>query len=203
MKIYHVPGTRSIRVIWLCHELDIALDIETIARFDAEFKASAEWRAKSPTGKVPVLEDGHLTIYESGAIVQYVLERYGPGGLTFEAGSDEAAMYHQWCWFAEATFARPLGDISHHTRIKPPEERIPAVVVDARQRALLCLDAVNSHMASREYLVAERFSAADIMMGYTLVLARGAGVLQDQHPHATAYLERLLTRPGLQKAIAA
>ncbi len=203
MKIYHVKGTRSVRVIWLCEELEAPLTVETIPRFDAEFKASVDWRKISPTGKVPVLQDRDLTIYESGAIVNYVLERYGPGGLIFEAGSDDAAMYHQWCWFAEATFARPLGDMSHHTRIKPPEERIPAVVEDGRQRALLCLEAVDKHLENNDYLVGNRFSAADIMMGYTLVLAKNFGVMQDQHSNASEYLDLLLTRPGFQKALAA
>ena len=203
MKIYHVKGTRSIRVIWLCAELDVPLEIETIERFDADFKASSEWRAISPTGKVPVLDDDGLTIYESGAIVQYVLEKYGPGGLTVESGTVESAMYHQWSWFAEATFARPLGDIAHHTRIKPPAERIPAVVDDARKRALLCLDAVNNHMKNNDYLVANRFTAADIMMGYTLVLARSSEVLRDAHPHAVRYLQRLLDRPAMQQALSA
>ena len=203
MKIYHVKGTRSIRVIWLCAELDIPLQIETIERFDADFKASPAWRAISPTGKVPVLEDDGLNIYESGAIVQYVLEKYGPGGLTVAPGTEESAMYHQWSWFAEATFARPLGDIAHHTRIKPPAERIPAVVEDAKKRALLCLDAVNNHMKNNDYLVADRFTAADIMMGYTLVLAKSAEVLQDAHPHADKYLQRLSERPAMQRALSA
>ena len=203
MKIYHVKGTRSIRVIWLCAELDEPLEIETIERFDADFKASPAWRAISPTGKVPVLEDDGLTIYESGAIVEYVLEKYGPGGLTVAAGTEESAMYHQWCWFAEATFARPLGDIAHHTRIKPPAERIPAVVEDGKQRALLCLDAVNNHLKNKNYLVENRFTAADIMMGYTLVLAKNAGVLRDAHPHADGYLQRLAERPAMQQALSA
>lgn len=203
MKIYHVKGTRSIRVIWLCAELDVALEIETLECFDADFKASPAWRSKSPTGKVPVLDDDGLTIYESGAIVQYILEKYGPGGLTVQAGTVESAMYHQWSWFAEATFARPLGDIAHHTRIKPPAERIPAVVEDAKKRALLCLDAVDKHMKNNDYLVDNRFTAADIMMGYTLVLARSSDVLRDAHPTAESYLERLLERPAMQYALAA
>ena len=135
MKVYHVKGTRSIRIIWLCSELDLPLTIETIANFDHEFKSSKSWRKKSPTGKVPVFEDDDLRIYESGAIVQYILEQYGPGDLVPPPKTKERAFYHQWSWFAEATFARPLGDIAHHTRIKPPAERIPAGVEDARARA--------------------------------------------------------------------
>lgn len=201
MKIYHVPGTRSIRVIWLCNELETPLQVETIPRFDAAFKASPEWRAKSPTGKVPVLEDGPISMYESGAMVQFILEKYGAGRLVPSPGTPESAEYLKWSWFAEATFARPLGDISQHTSIKPEAERIPAVVDDAKVRARLCLDGIDSHMANREYLIDGGFTAADIMMGYSLFLARRNGVLSNDHTHATRYFVGLLTRQAFKDAL--
>lgn len=202
MKIYHVPGTRSIRIIWLCHELDVPLDIETIERFDAAFKASPEWRKKSPTGKVPVLEDGAITMFESGAMVEYILNRYGPGDLV-PSDTAELALYYQWCWFAEATFARPLGDIIHHTVMKPPEERIAALVPDAQQRATLCLDGVEPCLAQNTYLLGDSFSAADIMMGYSMMLAKRTGVLTDAYPHSERYFEMLQQREGFKLALAA
>lgn len=202
MKIYHVPGTRSIRIIWLCHELGLPLEIETIPRFDAEFKASAEWRAKSPTGKVPVMEDGAVTMYESGAMLEYILSRYGNSRLVPE-DPDELAMYFQWCWFAEATFARPLGDIMHHTVMRPPEERIAALVPDAEQRASLCIDAVDEHVANSKYLLDDQFTAADIMMGYTLMLAQRTGVMKDKHQAALRYFNLLKEREGFKIALEA
>ena len=202
MKIYHVKGTRSIRVIWLCEELDVPCEVETVD-FSPAFRSTPAWRAKSPTGKVPVLEDGDLTMFESGAMVQYVLDRYGNGRLQPEAGSAASALCLQWSWFAEATFARPLGDIIHHTVFKPEAERIPAVVVDARARALTCLGAVDATVASTQFLLGDEFTAADIMMGYTLMLARRVNVLEDDHPHASAYFERLAARPGYRKATSA
>ena len=202
MKIYHVKGTRSIRVIWLCEELEVPCEVETVD-FSPAFRSTPAWRAKSPTGKVPVLEDGDLTMFESGAMVQYVLDRYGNGRLQPEAGSAASALCLQWSWFAEATFARPLGDIIHHTVFKPEAERIPAVVVDARARALTCLDAVDATVASTQFLLGDEFTAADIMMGYTLMLARRVNVLEDDHPHASAYFERLAARPGYRKATSA
>ena len=202
MKIYHVKGTRSIRVIWLCEELGIPCEVETVD-FSPAFRNTPAWREKSPTGKVPVLEDGDLTMFESGAMVQYVQDRYGKGRLQPDAGSAQSALFLQWCWFAEATFARPLGDIVHHTVFKPEAERIPAVVVDARGRALTCLDAVNGTVESNTFLLGNEFTAADIMMGYTLMLAQRVNVLEDDHPHASAYFERLQARPAYQKATAA
>ena len=188
------------RIIWLCKELDIPLEIETIPRFDAAFKASPEWRAKSPTGKVPVLEDAGITMFESGAMVAYILDRYGPGGLV-PTDPKQLALYHQWCWFAEATFARPLGDIMHHTVIKPPEERIAAVIPDAEQRARLCLDGIEKVVSGNRYLLGEQFTAADIMTGYSMTLAKRTGVLTDNHPNCTAYFENLARRDGYKFAI--
>ena len=202
MKVYHVSGSRSVRVIWLCEELGLPCEVETID-FSPAFRATPAWRAKNPTGKVPVLDDDGFTIYESGAMVQYILTRYGNGRLQPTEGWGEGAKFLQWCWFAEATFARPLGDIMHHTVFKPEAERIPAVVADARQRALVCLDAVDAAVADSAYLLGDDFMAADIMMGYTLRLAKRTGVLEDAHPHASAYFARLESRPAYQRAIAA
>ena len=202
MKVYHVAGSRSVRVIWLCEELGLPCEVETID-FSPAFRATPAWRAKNPTGKVPVLDDDGFTIYESGAMVQYILTRYGNGRLQPTEGWGEGAKFLQWCWFAEATFARPLGDIMHHTVFKPEAERIPAVVDDARQRALVCLDAVDAAVADSAYLLGNDFMAADIMMGYTLRLAKRTGVLEDAHPHASAYFARLESRPAYQRAVAA
>lgn len=202
MKVYHVSGSRSVRVIWLCEELGLPCEVETID-FSPAFRATPAWRAKNPTGKVPVLDDDGFTIYESGAMVQYILTRYGNGRLQPTEGWGEGAKFLQWCWFAEATFARPLGDIMHHTVFKPEAERIPAVVADARQRALVCLDAVDAAVADSACLLGDDFMAADIMMGYTLRLAKRTGVLEDAHPHASAYFASLESRPAYQRAVAA
>lgn len=202
LTIYHVPGTRSARVIWLCEELDHPYTIETID-FSPEYRASPEWRALNPVGKVPALRDGSLSMFESGAMLEYILERYGDGRLRPGPGTPSAAEYLQWSWFAEATFARPLGDMAQHLFVRPEPERIPAVVDDARKRALLCLDAVTQRLADRRFLLGETFSAADIMMGYTLVLGQRVGVLAPEHQVAQGYLARLAERPGYARAFSA
>ena len=190
------------RVIWLCEELQVPYEIESID-FSRTFRESPEWRAKSPTGKVPAMDDQDFTMFESGAMLQYILDRYGDGRLMPTPGTSKSALYLQWCWFAEATFARPLGDIAHHTVMKPEAERIPAVVEDARARALSCLDAVNDSVGKTEFLVGDTFSAADIMMGYTLMLADRFKVLDNDHPDARGYFEHLTARPGYLVAVTA
>lgn len=200
IRIYHAKGTRSIRLIWLCEELGLPYEIVTVD-FSPAGRAKPEWRKLSPTGKVPAIHDGEFTMFESGAIVEYLLERYGRGRLRPAPGTPESGQYLQWSWFAEATFARPLGDIVQHTIARPEPLRIPAVVEDARQRALTCLDALEPAVPGGRYLIHGGFTAADIMMGYTVNLARRFNVLTpDTYPNVNAYLARLETHAGYVKA---
>ena len=200
ITIYHAPGTRSIRVIWLCEELGIPYE-RVVIDFSATYRASEQWRKLNPLGKVPALRDGDFTMFESGAMVEYILERYGNGRLRPPPGTPAAAKYLQWSWFAEATFARPLGDIAQHSFVKPEAERIPAVVEDGRVRSLACLDALEAAVPGGAYVVDGTFTAADIMMGYTLILARRFKVLTpSNHPNVDAYMARLESHPGFVKA---
>lgn len=196
LRIYHVRGTRSMRIVWLCEELKLPYE-RVLIDFTAAFRASPEWRRMNPVGKVPVLSDGDFTMFESGAMIEYLLERYGQGRLRPAPGTPASGLYLQWSWFAEATFARPLGDIAQHTVVKPEAQRIPAVVEDARARTLLCMDAVEAAVPGGRYLLDSGFSAADIMMGYPVFLARRFGLLAaDKHPNLVAYLARLEQHAG-------
>ena len=200
ITIYHAPGTRSIRVIWLCEELQIPYEVVTVD-FSATYRATPEWRRLNPVGKVPAMTDGGVSMFESGAMVDFILERYGNGRLRPHRARPTAAQYLQWSWFAEATFARPLGDIAQHTVVKPEAERIPAVVADARTRALTCMDALEAAVPGGRYLINGAFTASDIMMGYTLILARRFKVLTPTtYPNVNAYMARLETHPGFIKA---
>jgi glutathione S-transferase len=200
IKIYHVRGTRSVRVIWLCEELGVPFEIVPID-FSADYRDSDEWRAMSPTGKVPAMTDGDMTMFESGAMVQYLLEKYGQGRLAPEPGTGASAIFLQWCWFAEATLARPLGDMMHHRFLKPEAERLPEMVLDGEKRARVCLEAVNSALQGQEFLLPE-YTAADIMMGYSLLLAARVEILDENYPLVQAYYKRLQAMPGYQIATA-
>ena len=199
LTIYHVKGTRAVRVIWLCEELRIPYQIEVID-FSPAFRNSPEWRSKSPTGKVPAMTDGDLTMFESGAMVEYLLERHGDGGLLPEPGTADRALCRQWSWFAEATFARPLGEIVNHNRIAPKGGLVDFVIEDCKARARTCIAAIEDIVAQADYLVGNTFTVADIMTGYSLLLATNFGVLGDDFPHTQAYFERLSQRPGFQVA---
>jgi glutathione S-transferase len=90
--------------------------------------------------------------------------------------------------------------MAHHMFLKPEPERIVAVVEDGRHRAVSCIEALQEALAERRYLLGDTFTAADIMMGYSLVLGRRVGALQPEHQTAASYLDRLAERPAFQKA---
>ena len=201
IEIYHVQGTRGMRPIWLCAEL--GLDYRVIdVDFSASYRSSPEWRRMNPVGKVPVMVDSEspdLTIFESGAMVQYLLDRYGKGQLQPQPGTPDHALYLQWSWFAEATYARPLGEIVNHLREFPGEQTSEAAIEEMRNRARLCVTAVNDVLQKRDYIVGNRFSAADIMLGYTIMLT--LKFLPESAPPAVAeYWDRLQQRTAYQSA---
>jgi len=195
LKLYHVKGTRSTRVIWLCEELGLPLAIESVS-FTPEFRQSAAWLAKNPVGKVPAMDDDGFTMFESGAMVQYILDRYGAGRLQPKAGTPEHGLYLQWSWFAEATFARPLGEIVNHRRNFTPE--LPGAIDEMKARSHVCLRAVDEAVRDREFICGD-FSAADIMLGYSLMLCERLAPTTG-YDHAARYWQRLSARPAAQKA---
>ena len=198
ITIYHVPGTRSVRPIWVCEELDIEYETITVD-FSVEYRKSAEWRKLNPVGKVPAMTDGELKMFESGAMVQYILDRYGNGKLQPEQGSPEHALYLQWSWFAEATFARPLGEIVNHNRVFGDDARTDAIE-EMQARSHLCMQALDDELATKPFLLGETFSAADIMMGYSMMLCERLAPT-DAYPVATRYWEALKERSACVRAM--
>jgi glutathione S-transferase len=150
---------------------------------------------------VPAIEDGDVRMFESGAIVEYILERYGNGRLAPAPGTAERAAFLQWMYFSEATVLPPVGEIVRHTLFKPEPERIPAVVEDARARLTKTLEVLEEDLGPREYLLASGFSAADVMMGVSLLIARRLNSLDAGFARIAAYLARLEKRPALRKAL--
>jgi glutathione S-transferase len=147
-----------------------------------------------------VLEDGETTMFESGAIVEYILERYGQDRLAPRPGEPGRGTFLQWVHFAEATLMPPLIDIFRNTMLKPEPDRIPAVVTEAKGRAAVTLNVVEQALRDRDYLLGKEFSAADIMMGYGMKMAEQFGLLHDL-PNLKAYVQRLNMRPALHKAM--
>jgi glutathione S-transferase len=200
MKIFHAPNTRSVRIIWLFEELGLPYELERFTLGDPAMR-TPEYRRVHPMGRVPALQDGDVTIYESGAIVQYVLARYGNGRLAPEVSSPEFPTYLQWLHYAEGMLMPQVNVIVVETRFLPPEKRSPENLARATKLLTRMLEPVDAALAGREYLAGE-FSGADIMTGQACVVAARLGADLSDKPNVAAYVERLKARPALQKALA-
>ncbi|MEO8603859.1 MAG: glutathione S-transferase family protein [bacterium] len=200
ITLYHSPRTRSLRVLWLLEELAVPYTLKTLTFAPTDLKSDAYLRIH-PLGKVPSIEDGEVQMFESGAIVEYLIERYGNGRLAPPAGTPARAAYLQWLHFAESTAMPPISELAQHTMFKPEAERIAAVIPDAQARIQIWLQTVEAALAGRDYICGREFTGADVMLGYSVLLPKWFGSLGAQHPNLHAYLARLEARPALRKAL--
>lgn len=199
LKVYHAPNTRSVRAIWICEEL--GLDYEKV---DLEFAPAAlqseDYLKINPLGKVPSMTDDGLIVNESGAIVQYLLEKTGNTDLQPAIGAPERGRYLHWFHFAEATLMPPLGAVAQHAFIRPEEQRITAVAEEGKEQAIKMLKLLDKELEGKDYITGKSFTAADLMLGYGLLLAKLFGLLTDATPNTLAYFNRLAARPAFKKA---
>ena len=200
IKLYHAPLSRSVRVVWLLEELGLPYELQTTPLEPPSPKPFAQ---RTPTGKVPTIEDGDTTIFESGAIVEYILERYDDHRLAPPVGSPQRGPFLQWLHFADSTAFYGLGNIAWHTRFKEDAESVADALSDYRTWSEAALDALERNLRDKDFLLGADFSAADVMVGYTVLVAKSFGVLGDDHPAVDTYLARLTERPAFRKALAA
>ncbi len=197
ITLYHAPRTRSIRILWLLEELALRYELRTV-----EFSPSDEFFTQpTPLGKLPVIEDGDVTMCESGAIVEYIVECYGEGRLAPAVGSAERARYLQWMHFAEGTLYPPIGIVVWMTRYRDSTDASSEFLQRARGRARSSMDFVQRSLAGRDYLLDSGFSAADVMMGFSVAAAGTVDLLDDRFEVLSQYLARLSERPAFQKAV--
>ncbi|ABS63619.1 Glutathione S-transferase domain [Parvibaculum lavamentivorans DS-1] len=201
LKIYHAKNTRSVRIVWLCEELGIPYELKTLNFAPADLQSEA-YLAIHPLGKVPAVDEDGLILNESGAITQYLLAKHGNGRLEPKHGTPEHAQFLHWFHFAEATFMGPLGNIAQHAFIRPEADRIPQIALEGQQNAKKMLDVLEKELSDKPYVCGAEFSAADIMLGYDLLLCKLFGLLTPDHPKVSAYFARLSERPAFQKATA-
>jgi glutathione S-transferase len=198
LQLYFAPLTRSIRIKWLLEELGVDHEIH-LRRFEPRAYGAGQ---DTPSGRFPVLCDGETTLSESGAIVQYVLEKFGNGRLEPPIGSPQRAAYLQWFHYAEGSAAPPINQIVGLTVYGDDADKYAELVASARQSADRMLDKVESAIAGHAFLVGDTFSAADIMMGFTLWSARMLKILGPRHPETLRYVGELKARPALAKTLA-
>jgi glutathione S-transferase len=198
MKIYHAPNTRSVRIVWLCEELGLDYELEMFKLGDASMR-DPEYLKIHPMARVPALADGEVRIFESGAIVQYILAKHGNGRLLPGEGSAHFAPYLQWLHYAEGMIMPHVNILVVETILLPEDRRNPVNISRATKQLTRMLGAIDRALEGGEFLAGE-FSGADIMTGHACTVAARLGADISDKPHVEAYIKRLNDRPAMIKA---
>ena len=199
LKVHFTAGTRAGRVIWLLEELGLEYEVN-IMPFTKEGLKSAEHRSRHALGRVPVLEDDEVSIFESGAIIQYILERHKDGGLKPDSNSLEFPYYLQWFHYCEGMVMPPMNQVVVQTILLPPDRRDEVVLNQAKKLLSKALAPVNDALAGKDYLIGD-FSAADLMLGHSCFMANRLGCVTDDMQNIKDYVARIDARPAFKKAI--
>tara|TARA_B100000575_G_scaffold255006_1_gene224541 strand:- start:108 stop:716 length:609 start_codon:yes stop_codon:yes gene_type:complete len=197
-KLHFTQNTRAVRIVWLLEELGLPYELNKMRMHPSDLK-SDQHRERHPLGRVPVLEDDDITIYESGAIVDYVLEKYKPGFLKPEASSREFPYYLQWFHYTEGMVMPPMNTIVVHTIILPEDRRDQTVLGQAQRLLAKSLKPVDQTLSNRDYLVGD-FSAADIMLGHACFMADKLRCVADELTNLKRYIQTITERPAFKIA---
>ena len=210
LTVHHLNNSRSQRVLWLLEELGVAYEIVRYQR-QPDLRAPRELRAIHPLGKSPVLTDNGTTIAESGAIIEYIVDTYGHGRLIPAPKTPERLRYTYWLHYAEGSAMPPLL-LKLLFTLMP--KRAPALLrplvrkVSSQVLTALVNPQLRQHMAfweeelsKNEWFAGPEFTAADIQMSFPLEAAAARAGLEDGHPKAMAFLDRIHARPAYQRAL--
>lgn len=201
MTLYHCINARSFRPLWLLEELGLPYELKVLPfppRRDSE-----SYLDVNPLGTIPAFFDGDTRMTESAAICQYLAVRHSPRALNVEADEPDFGAYLNFLHFGEATLTFPQTLILRYSRFEPPERRLPQAAEDYARWFLSRLRTLEPLLESRKYLCAGRFTAADVSVGYALLLADDIGLKARFKPATLAYWQHLQTRDGFQRALAA
>jgi glutathione S-transferase len=196
LTLHHLNDSRSQRILWLLEELDTPYEMKKYQRMETRL-APPELSSVHPLGKSPVITDGDVRIAESGAIVDYVIRRYGKGTMMPAPGSAEYEVYNEWLHYSEGSAMLPLMLHLYVSRLKeagaPLHPRIDSEMANH-------LGYVDGALKGREFFVGSSLSGADIQMSFVGEVA-GAFGKRTQYPNLDAWTKRLHERPAYKKAI--
>lgn len=212
ITVHHLNNSRSQRVLWLLEELGAPYEVKRYQRDARTMLAPPELRAVHPLGKSPVIEDAGTMVAESGAIVEYLVEKYGGGRLIPAPGTPERLRYRYWLHFAEGTAMPPLLLKLIFDRIEkgpmPFFVRPFARAIAGRAKSSFVqpnlqrnLDFMEAELGKSTWFAGDEFTAADVQMSFPLEAARARGGLDDKRPKLMAFLERIHARPAYLRAL--
>ena len=201
ITLYHCSGARSFRVLWMLEEMGLSYDLKMLPFPPRVF--AREFLSLNPLGTIPLMIDGETRMTESSGICHYLGTRFGPTPLIVAADEPAYGAFLNWMYFSDATLTFPQTLVLRYSRLEPEERRSPQVATDYAKWFLGRLRAVEAATAKAETLAANRFTAADIVVGYALLLADRIGLGKDFGPNVGAYWQRLQQRDGYKSALAA
>lgn len=196
--VHHLNNSRSQRIVWLLEELGAPYRIVQYRRDAKTNLAPPELRAIHPLGKAPVIEDGERVLAESGAIVEYLAERYGGGRLVPARGTSEHVSYLHWLHFAEGTIMLHLVARLYLSRVGEAGQALLARVEGMIGAEL---DLVEAALGRSAHIAGAEFSAADVQMLFPLEFAAFARLVGERHARLREYLARMQARPAYRRAV--
>lgn len=212
LTVHHLNNSRSQRVLWLLEELGVPYEIKRYERDPKTMLAPAELRAVHPLGKSPVITDDGQTIAESGAIIEYLIDKYGQGRFAPAPGTPERLRYTYWLHYAEGSAMPPLLLKLVALRIasapmpffaKPTARKIAATLqssfIDPQLK--LHLGYIDQELSKTGWFVGNDFTAADVQMSFPLEAATARGGMEGQIPAVVDFLKRIHARPAYQRAL--
>lgn len=212
ITVHHLNHSRSHRVLWLLEELELLYEIKRYPRDPKTMLAPAELKAVHPLGKSPVITDGELTLAESAAILEYLLERYGNGRLAPQSSSAEYRRFRYWMHYAEGSAMPPmlLKLVFDRVATGPMPFFIRPVaraIAKGANRAFIGpqlkthLDYMEAELGKSDWFAGDTFSAADIQMSFPIEAARARAGLDESRPRLMNFLQRIQQRPAYKRAV--
>jgi glutathione S-transferase len=212
ITVHHLNNSRSQRVLWLLEELGLPYEIQKYQRDPKTMLAPPSLMKVHPLGKSPVITDDGTTVAESGAIIEYLIERYGNGRLAPAIGAPERLRWRYWLHFAEGSAMPPLLLKLIFERIKATKmpffakpiaraiaNKLLATLVEPNLKRQL--DFMEAELGTSEWFAGAEFSAADIQMSFPVEAAAQRAGLNASRPKLMAFLKRIHTRPAYQRAL--
>jgi glutathione S-transferase len=197
LTLHHLNDSRSQRILWLLEELGTPCEIKHYQRNAQTRLAPPELMQVHPLGKSPVITDGNVKIAESGAIVDYIIRRYGKGKMMPAPDSADYEAYNEWLHYSEGSAMLPLMLNLYVSRLKeagaPLHPRIDSELANH-------LGYIDAALKGREFFVGRELSGADIQMSFVGEMAKVFDKL-GPHPNLAAWLSRMHARPAFQRSV--
>ncbi len=196
--LWHCHYSRSLRALWALEEMGMDYDVVEM-QFPPRVH-QPDYKKMNVLGTVPYFVDGDVHMTESSAICHYLVERYQQHDFGVRPDHPEFGDYLNWLYMSDATLTFPQTLVIRYTQFEPEDRRSPQVADDYRKWYLARLRKLDQHLENREYLCDNRFTIADVTVGFALYFGDCEGLGEDYSPQVKAYLARLVARPAFQKS---